>query len=186
VIDVAFKDLNGSGKQSLKMNPALRTENQSVQESNIVPAIINDIGPLLRMLRTMRGWQRTDDMTSVFNHIIAKETYVLKIGGTPVGTITLSDTIGVVYEFMFDLGKKEDVNAKYISNLAVSPAHRRQGVGTQLLNFAETKARVESRTHLRLLAFKKNEGLAQFYFKSGYKQIAWVGSKNLFEKDIST
>ncbi len=67
----------------------------------------------------------------------------------------------------------------YISNMAVSPDHRRQGVATEMLNRCERVARLWGQTSVWLHVEVKNEDAASLYRGLGYKQVPWLGSSGL-------
>jgi ribosomal-protein-alanine N-acetyltransferase len=55
--------------------------------------------------------------------------------------------------------------------LAVDPAHRRKGVGTALLSWLETTARIAGIDLIRLEARAKNAGAILFYRTHGFKEL---------------
>ena len=83
----------------------------------------------------------------------------------------------------------------YLSNLAVHPEYRRQGVAQQLLNNCEDTAREWGFSEIYLHVLENNHGARQLYYQAGYRlqQIDWNWSYWLFgqprrlflRKDIS-
>lgn len=76
-------------------------------------------------------------------------------------------------------------NEFYISDLAVSPEFRCQGIGTALLDFAEDQAReLELRT-CSLIVTMENEKARQLYQRKGYKLIEYFRSNSFFSREIT-
>jgi len=67
----------------------------------------------------------------------------------------------------------------YISNMAVAPDHRRQGVATAMLNKCERIARLWGQTSAWLHVEIANEDAERLYRGLGYKQMPWWGSSGL-------
>lgn len=58
----------------------------------------------------------------------------------------------------------------YLTSLAVSPAHQRQGLGRQALDDARAIARAWPADAIRLDAFDSDAGAAEFYERCGYTE----------------
>jgi ribosomal protein S18 acetylase RimI-like enzyme len=67
----------------------------------------------------------------------------------------------------------------YISNIAVSPAHRRQGVATAMINKCERIARLWGQTAVFLHVEIQNEAAGSLYRGLGYQQVPWIGTSSL-------
>ena len=79
----------------------------------------------------------------------------------------------------------------YVVTLDVSPDHRRRGVGKNLVNEIETRARLAGAAWMGLHVFPKNDGAIRFYERQGYRRVgnetdfygrnrdAWVYRKEL-------
>jgi len=153
-----------------------------------------DACQLLELLRsTMPQWSHYYTEDYMYNRIMRKEVHVTDRHDMLVGTISF--TAQNMWEFVPD--KKfvpnfgGGVAALYIDSLAVLPAYEGQGIGTQLLDFAETTAKNNKEillTHLRLNAVPDR---TTFYTKRGYKVIGfanvtwWHEPVNLLEKGLA-
>lgn len=62
----------------------------------------------------------------------------------------------------------EEDNRYYICGIAVFEAYRNRGIGRQLLELAEARAKVAGYRKLSLVAFEQNEGAVRLYHRSGY------------------
>ncbi len=60
----------------------------------------------------------------------------------------------------------------YINVLATFPEFRGQGIGTKLLDVAETKGRAEGVSAMSVIVGSWNEGAARLYARAGYSPIA--------------
>lgn len=68
--------------------------------------------------------------------------------------------------------KLEEDNSYYICGMALLPACRGAGVGTQLLERAEQDAREKGYEKLSLIVFEQNEGAKRLYDRWGYVEVA--------------
>ncbi len=62
-----------------------------------------------------------------------------------------------------------DGHRGWIYSMAVSPAHRNKGVGSELLRFAEEKLTAKGCVKINLQIIEGNEGVESFYKSNGYK-----------------
>lgn len=98
------------------------------------------------------------------------------------------DVTGMVHAFVIDDGPEEDSDedvdpvlrpyhelevpgSLYISSMAVLPEFRQQGIGTELLQIARTRAREKGCGVLSLLVFEQNDGAVKLYQRNGYRVI---------------
>ncbi len=63
----------------------------------------------------------------------------------------------------------EDPGSLYISGLAVKEDLRSQGIGAKLMDYAETRARLEGLPRLSLICFERNERALAFYQRRGFE-----------------
>jgi putative acetyltransferase len=98
-----------------------------------------------------KGYFFYEDMDYFREHILAENTVWVA-----------EDERGRPVAFM---AVKED----FIDHLYVHPAHWREGIGEQLLNFARTL----SSRHLWLYALQVNLNARAFYEKNGFKAVAF-------------
>lgn len=68
------------------------------------------------------------------------------------------------------LQRRGVAGSPYVKSIAVDPEHRSQGVGTALLEFAETLFRDEAR-HLFLCVSSFNRRAYSFYERQGYSAV---------------
>jgi ribosomal-protein-alanine N-acetyltransferase len=83
-------------------------------------------------------------------------------------------------------------DAAHLNLLAVEPAHRRQGIGRQLVRWLEDTARVAGTFSVRLELRASNVGARAFYAALGFYPAGWVrgyyqGIEDAirFEKDLA-
>ena len=72
-----------------------------------------------------------------------------------------NEIIGVL-----ELVLKDD--SLYIDTVAVKPSHQSRGIGKQLLNFAETRARALGRNAMTLFTNERYTALLEMYARFGY------------------
>ncbi len=66
----------------------------------------------------------------------------------------------------------EEDNSYYICGMALLPVFRGQGIGTKLLDLAETQARERGFGKTSLIVFEQNVGAKRLYDRFGYREIA--------------
>jgi GNAT superfamily N-acetyltransferase len=117
----------------------------------------------------------------ILENIDRGEVYVAKDLIATVGTITLqwSDR-----KFWGDL----PLNAGYVHKLAIKRSYGGQRLGLRMLQWAETKAKAEGKTHLRLDCLASNKTVREYYEKFGFVHVrdtlvpGWKAS--LYEKKL--
>jgi ribosomal protein S18 acetylase RimI-like enzyme len=67
--------------------------------------------------------------------------------------------------------KLEEDNSYYICGLAVFPNYRNNGIGGQLMAFAEHQAKHKGFSKLSLIVFEQNQGAKRLYERLGYREI---------------
>ncbi len=95
------------------------------------------------------------------------------VAGNLVGTVEL----GLRYNDSWTGAGK---SFPYLSNLAVHPKYRRQGVASQLLRASEKIAREWGFEDLYLHVLEKNYQARQLYFKLGYRACKVESNWNIF------
>lgn len=65
----------------------------------------------------------------------------------------------------------EEPNSWYICGVALYPEHRGQGLGSQLMQLANTQAREHGFACLSLVAFRENKGSVRLYERLGYRIV---------------
>lgn len=66
----------------------------------------------------------------------------------------------------------EEPESFYICAMAVFPDYRGQGIGHQLLQLAEKKAKEHGLEKLSLIVFERNDGAKRLYERTGYREAA--------------
>ncbi|MFD1135927.1 GNAT family N-acetyltransferase [Paenibacillus urinalis] len=111
------------------------------------------------------------------------EFFVAKTDGIIIGTLYICWSDPVVWGELNDAA-----SSGYIHRFAVKRSHLGQGVGRELLLWAEDYIRIKGKKQIRLDCMADNERLNQYYVTSGYihkKLLHWDnGWKiNLYEKE---
>ncbi|MEK6981556.1 MAG: GNAT family N-acetyltransferase [Candidatus Micrarchaeota archaeon] len=139
--------------------------------------------------QAMNHWKGGHTKEKVIKRIEEKEVYIAYYEHLAVGTITLS----LFAPFYYNENDKkfwndEIASAIYVSALAVLPKYQDKGVATELLKFAEQKAREMGIYYIRFDAVSYYVKLNEFYLKNGYeivgKRITGNLESNFFEKKI--
>ena len=135
----------------------------------------------------MKHWQGAHTKERVMKRIRDKEVYILYENNLPVATITLSPIPPFYYgEDDKKFWKEKNAPAVHISGLAVLPNHQGRGLATELLNFAEEKAKDGNIGYIRFDAVSYYMQLNKFYLGRGYrivgKRMTDNVASNFFEK----
>lgn len=135
----------------------------------------------------MRHWQDSYAKEDVIQRIKEKDVYLLFIDEKAVGTITLSYK-RPSYHKDYPFWEEPLASALYISMLAVLPDYHGKGFGSELLQFAEDKARQSGVHYVRFDAVANYKRLNDFYSKRGYKivgkDVFGDIKSNFFEKSL--
>jgi ribosomal protein S18 acetylase RimI-like enzyme len=119
-------------------------------KAEIRPYQKEDEPVLFGLARLDRG---ADDRTLT---ILERETvFVADIGGTPAGYVALDQSEGVVR----------------VDQLFVSPEHEAEGIGRQLLEFAEGYAIWQGAETLQVVVESENERAQTFYRGRGFTPV---------------
>lgn len=65
----------------------------------------------------------------------------------------------------------EEPDSWYVCGVALYPAYRGNGIGTQLMRIAEQQARERGYSRLSLVAFEQNSGSVNLYKRLGYEVV---------------
>jgi GNAT superfamily N-acetyltransferase len=121
----------------------------------------------------MRHWENVSYRNSqerLTQRIREKDVYVLFFDEKAVGTITLSYQAPPYFKG-YSFWEDSSASAVYISKLAVLPDYHERGFGSELLQFAEDKARHKGIHYVRFDAIASYKKLNDFYSKRGYKIV---------------
>ena len=97
------------------------------------------------------------------------ELYVFEINSIIVGCIAISTLMDDFYKPKKWLTSNK--NNLYIHRLAIHPIHQGKGYAHQLMAFAETYAKENLYTSIRLDTFSQNSRNLKFYEKRGYQRL---------------
>jgi len=111
------------------------------------------------------GSYQDEDLTR--QRMRGNDVFLLHMEGALVGTVSLGQDVALDGETVL-----------YLSQLAVSPARQRHGIGRYLLQFAETEARKREIRRIQLDTAIPAIHLVEFYRSEGYEVIdeaQWEG-----------
>lgn len=95
--------------------------------------------------------------------------YRCLVASKVVYSVTVEEEIVGTAEIAIRPGAIANAQSPYISNLAVSQVHRRQGIARQLLSGCEQVAREWGYQTISLHVLEDNHSAKQLYFTSGYQ-----------------
>ncbi|MCM3783481.1 GNAT family N-acetyltransferase [Neobacillus mesonae] len=160
----------------------------------VLPASLTDSSDILELWKGSARWIQSKGINQwhpdEFSLIMVEEMmekddlefFLAKINGRAVGTLYISWSDPVLW------GELDDsLSSGYIHRFAVSRDHMGEGIGRELLIWAENYIRSKGKHQIRLDCMADNERLNQYYIESGYtfiKRLHWEnGWKiNLYEK----
>ncbi|MDD9267295.1 GNAT family N-acetyltransferase [Paenibacillus sp. GCM10023248] len=94
-------------------------------------------------------------------------------GSRIIGAVVVDSRQSARYEGLSWTEEAAD-QIRCLHRLAVAPDRQGQGVGGNLLRFAEEQARLSGGASIRLDVFSGNPGAAQLYVKAGYRQVGSI------------
>ncbi len=97
------------------------------------------------------------------------ELYVMEASGHIVGCITVSSLMDEEYKSVQWLTPNR--NNIYVHRLAVLPEEQGKGLGRQLMDWTENRAKYEDRVSVRLDTFSRNKRNQRFYEARGYQKL---------------
>ncbi len=100
------------------------------------------------------------------------ELWVMTSEERLIGTVVLSKVMDDEYRAVKWLSAS--VDNRYVHRLAVLPAYQGRGYARQLMDFAESRARDEGATSIRLDTFSQNKRNQRFYEQRGYTRLGSV------------
>ena len=157
-----------------------------------------DTQAVFRVIKECAAWLSNRSMDHWIDYyteeLVAKKLLETKIYGLGEG----SDLIGVVslsehppsYYDQSDLLHFKDQTAPstYMSMLAVRPEFQGTGMATELMRFAEQRARESGVKFMRLDVIREYEELNAFYAKRGYGYTHWRfdgdDNSNFYETEL--
>lgn len=125
-------------------------------------------GVISKVARGDMAWGENPFSTIKALERIAKgNTYIGRIGQTPVGTFSIDAEDTLVWG-------QQPSNAAYVHQLAVNDKYRGMNLGKQLLDLASQEVARMGKTLLRLDVPAENEGLKSYYESQGF---TWVENR---------
>ncbi|MEJ2583700.1 MAG: GNAT family N-acetyltransferase [Robiginitalea sp.] len=104
--------------------------------------------------------------------IVRGELWVLEGKGQLVGTVVLSEIMDTEYKTVKWMTGTGD--NRYVHRLAVHPQFQGRGYASELMDFAEGRARSEGASSIRLDTFSQNKRNQRFYERRGYTRLGSV------------
>ncbi|NOV00034.1 GNAT family N-acetyltransferase [Paenibacillus planticolens] len=180
--------------ESLAMETASRLEYRWHDKLDIRRAELEDTEAVRGLLVGAAQWiQRTQGLVQWreerFTHAYVSdvidryELFVANMNGVPVGCLSVQWG----YEEIW--GDQFHENAGYVHRLAVSRDCQSMGIGTRLLNWAESYVKDQGKTWLRLDCMADNAALNGYYARQGfafcgrYEGQGW--SAHLYERRVA-
>ena len=106
------------------------------------------------------------------NDVLRNELYVLEKQSVIIGCVVISSFMDEEYIPIKWL--TPNINNLYIHRLAVHPNQQEKGFAQQLMEFAETFAKKNQFTSIRLDTFSQNKRNQKFYELRNYKRVGEV------------
>ncbi len=100
--------------------------------------------------------------------------YVAKMNGIMVGSIALTHNANAEVAEELKYIEEEQDDILYVHEFIVHPDYLRQGIGTNILSFADEVAKQEGVKCLRLYVYEKNSVAIKAYERNGYVFIEKV------------
>ncbi len=155
-------------------------------------ARLADIDTVLGILDEATIWLRNNGIHTVWKpgefsrqtfleQISREEVHLGLVQGEPAGTFILQWADPLWWG-------EQPADAGYIHKLAIRPAYAGQGVGLQMLNWAEKKTKTQGKKFLRLNCMAEDRKIRDYYEKAGFTYLRDVqGTKSLaslYEKPL--
>ena len=158
----------------------------------VVAASPNDIDIVLTILDEAAAWIIDQKLPHVWvpggfsretylEQISRGEVYIGLVDGRPVGTFVLQ------WSDVFWWGE-QPADSGYVHKLAIKPAYAGQGVGRQMLAWAEGRAKSTGRKLLRLNCMAEDRKIREYYENAGFVRVRDVmgprALATLYEKPL--
>ena len=148
----------------------------------IRPAKVGDTDHILRLTvscarhmieRGIYQWNESYPSRQHFEKDIDRgDLHVMEHEGKLIGCISLTTLMDEEYRDVSWL--TPDGNNLYVHRLAILPQHQGKGYASQLMAFAEDKAKQDGFVSIRLDTFSKNQANQRFYETRGYKRLGEI------------
>lgn len=138
--------------------------------ATVRPAVEQDIPRILELYEELTGERHdltrheTEPIFAEINAMTGHELLVAEEDGVVVGTMVLL----IVPNFSHGA-----LPWAIVENMVVDPAHRRQGIGRMLVDYAIARAREAGCYKLQLLSSTKRREAHWFYKRLGFKNSAY-------------
>jgi ribosomal protein S18 acetylase RimI-like enzyme len=136
------------------------------EQAPLVGALLNDaVGWLAE--RGIDQWPDPFPEDIVLASVGRRDTHLAWLDGEPVGTLALywSDTT------FWGIWRTRPADAGYVHRLAVATRARGQGLGSRLLDWAESQVAARGRDWLRLDCGRDNRSIRSFYEGLGFRHV---------------
>jgi GNAT superfamily N-acetyltransferase len=131
----------------------------------------NDLERCYPIVKELRPYLSFDDYISIYNESHKADGYQI---------VAIEDNGSVLavmgYRFLSDFVRGKHV---YVDDLVATEKARSQGLGAELLKFAESVAEATGCKSLRLCTGIQNERGIQFYERNGWAQRSFAYTKKL-------
>jgi ribosomal protein S18 acetylase RimI-like enzyme len=115
-------------------------------------------------------WNEYYPTKEIFEEDIqSRSLYILEDKNSCLGIISINDDQSPEYQEV--VWTDEDGKIAVIHRLAVNPRYQKQGIGRQLMDFAENYACGRGYTSTRLDAYSGNSRAVNLYENRGYKKV---------------
>lgn len=158
ISDTRTKNEDANGRRSGAMNIERLTEEDLPGLSKLYEQFWGEVSSL-------------DTMRETFKRLAANTNYILlvaKLGDAVVGSV-----MGVICEELYGQCKPFMV----VEDVIVDRAHRRGGVGTQLMRQLENEATQHGCSYIIFVTESERTDACQFYASIGYRPDAFAGFK---------
>lgn len=166
------------GKRSLPSN--ITIVQATLADANTIVDIHEEAARWL-VSRGIQQWLPGDfSLAPLLAHIERGEVYLAQCEGEPLGTCMLQWSDPATW------GELPD-DAGYVHGLAIRRSVAGQGVGREMLRFAEIAAKTANKTYLRVDCMAKNAALRAYYEAAGFterRDISHDEWSALYEKQL--